>query len=199
MPPPWVWTVFALSALVFACSMLTLREGRRFRSRELQAEERTVVSSALDFWGSHGGDPGHVSLLRTLLHQQKIRAMDRETFARAEERNAFGYTDERGRILLNPNLCFAYQRTLAPRLCGVVHEGDLVATLATLYHEMRHLLERASEAQAYEAEWRFVRTLRVGDPAVMRQLQSWEQQMPVRVARHVGPQQLQQMTRRVTR
>jgi hypothetical protein len=199
MPPPWVWTVFALSALVLTCSMLTLREGRRFQSRELHGEERTVVTATLDFWTTHGGDAGHVSLLRTLLQQQKIRAMDRATFSRAAERNVFGYTDERGRILLNPNLCFAYQRTLAPRLCGSVHEGDLVATLATLYHELRHLLQRASEAQAYEDEWRFVRALQVSDTAVQGQLQAWERQMPVRVARHVGPQQLQEMLQRLRR
>lgn len=191
MPPPWVWAVFSLSMLVLAASMLTWREGRRFGSRPLLAAEERVVLAAIDVLATQEQGPSNRRLLLEMLKQRRIRAMDRFTFARAEERNAFGYTDERGRILLNPNLCFAYQRSLSPRLLNGVAEADLVATLATLHHEVTHLLGGASEAMAYEDEWRFVCRLRSwcelhDQRRLGAELGEWELHLLPRVQKHVG-------------
>lgn len=198
MPPLWVWAVFSLSLVVLAASMLTWREGRRFGSRMLLSSEERVVLSAINLLATQERGPATRLLLLEMLQQRKIRAMDRFTFARAEERNAFGYTDERGRILLNPNLCFAYQRTLSPRLLNGIADADLVATLATLHHEVTHLLGGASEAMAYEDEWRFVCRLRLWCEAhdqrhLGQELDDWEAHLLPRVRRHVGIAAAEQM------
>lgn len=201
MPPPWVWLIFSLSMLVLGASMLTLREGRRFLSRPLTASEARVVASALALWSKQEGRPQQ--LLSDMLTDQRIRAMDRMTFARCEERAAFGYTDERGRILLNPNLCFTCQQLLAPRLNLGVSDTDLVATLATLQHEVRHLVSGASEEAAYEEEWRGIsRTrrwcARNQMPALSLELLEWERHLPARVRLHVGSAAAEPMQRRIS-
>ncbi len=74
--------------------MMTWREGRRFQSRALLEAEQGVVQAAIDLLGSQDkGRNSHQVLLR-MRQEGRIRAMDRFTFARAEERNAYGYTDE---------------------------------------------------------------------------------------------------------
>ena len=188
-PPPWVWLIFTLAVGIFSVSMVTLYEGHRFVSRPLLPPERAVVEAALAAWNEV--DPRRaqdIERLRTLLKERKIRAMDNGSFARAEERAAYGYTDERGRILLNPQLCFAYQRS-CPR--DQVQCGDLVATTATLVHESRHLLEHANEACAYEAEWRFVQKFcrwaeQSGRPDLCEEMCAWESEMPGRVEHYAG-------------
>jgi hypothetical protein len=177
--------------IVLMASMMTWREGRRFSSRPLAEAEAQVVVAAIQLLASLEQRPGSPHILQKMMQDGRIRAMDRFTFARPQERNAFGYTDERGRILLNPHLCFAYQRTLSPRLIQGVAEADLVATMATLHHELGHLLGGASEAAAYEQEWRFVGTMqrwcREHDrQAVAAELLEWEQHLPSRVRLHVG-------------
>lgn len=189
MPSAWVWLVFSLSMLIFVASMLTLREGRRFLSRPLTASEERVVLAALKLCALQEGR-AHPLLLE-MLRDQRIRAMDRMTFARPEERSAFGYTDERGRILLNPNLCFTSEQVLAPRLLHGVADSDLVATLATLQHELRHLVSGASETLAYEQEWRYVCRTRSWCARHQRtglslELLDWERHLPARVSLHVG-------------
>ena len=201
MPPPWVWFVFSLSMLIFAASMLTLREGRRFLSRPLTDSEERVVAAALDVWKQQEGHEHPV--LASMLQTHRIRAMDKLTFARPEERAAFGYTDERGRILLNPNLCFTCQQMLAPRLCTGVADADLVATLATLQHEVRHLVSGASESLAYEDEWRYVcRTRHWCMQREMRglslELLEWERHLPARVRLHVGATAAEPMEKRIS-
>lgn len=189
MPPPWVWLVFSLAMLVFGASMLTLREGRRFLSRPLTESEERVVSAALELYKQQEGREH--PLLLSMLKSRRIRAMDKMTFARPEERSAFGYTDERKRILLNPNLCFTCQQMLSPRLSTGVADSDLVATLATLQHEVRHLVSGASELLAYEDEWRYVSRTRHwcvqnGMPGLSLELLEWERHLPARVKLHVG-------------
>ncbi|MBT9586207.1 hypothetical protein IV102_22895 [bacterium] len=200
MPPPWVWAVFSLSILVLTASMMTWREGRRFQSRALLEAEQQVVQEAIDLLGSHDKGLNSHRVLLCMMQERRIRAMDRFTFARAEERNAFGYTDERGRILLNPNLCFSYQRLLAPRLLKGVARADLVATMATLHHEVGHLLGGASEATAYAAEWQLVCYMRrwceaTDRPELASELLDWEQHLPGRVRLHVGATAAEKMSR----
>lgn len=189
-PGPWVWTVFLLAMLIFVCSMLTWREGQKFPSRQLTARERRLVLSALAFWRVQGGNPREALRLEELLHNGSIRALD------GRQPRTFGYTDERGRILLNPGLCFAYDEILGKEQ---PQPGDLVATLATLYHEFQHLTERASEAVAYEREWELVHRLLLfcPDPAYRRQLQAWDQQLPLRVGVQLGAQELQRMRQNI--
>ena len=201
MPPPWVWLIFTLSMLVLGASMLTLREGRRFLSRPLTASEQRVVQAALELWTRLEGRPQ--PLLSSMLLEHRIRAMDKMTFARPEERAAFGYTDERGRILLNPNLCFTCQQLLAPRLNRRVADSDLVATLATLQHEVRHLVSGASEEAAYEEEWRGITRARQfcachQMPGLSLELLEWERHLPARVRMHVGSAAAEPMQRRVS-
>lgn len=181
--------------------MLTLREGRRFFSRPLTASEERVVESALGLWARLEEKPP--KLLCEMLADHRIRAMDGMTFARCEERTAFGYTDERGRILLNPNLCFTCQQVLAPRLNAGVADSDLVATLATLRHEQRHLISGASEEAAYEEEWRCItRThrwcLEHQMPGLAQEAADWERHLPTRVRLHVGPAAAEPMQRRIS-
>ena len=187
--------------LIFTASMLTLREGRRFLSRPLASAEERVVMAALQLWQQQEGREH--PLLSAMFREKRIRAMDRMTFARSEERSAFGYSDERGRILLNPNLCFTCQELLAPRLCGDhIADSDLVATLATLQHEVRHVLSGASESLAYEDEWRSVcRTRRWcvqhEMPGLSLELLEWESHLPARVRLHVGPAAAEPMQLRI--
>ncbi|MBX3167846.1 MAG: hypothetical protein KF760_10560 [Candidatus Eremiobacteraeota bacterium] len=187
--------------LIFGASMLTLREGRRFLSRPLTGSEERVVVAALDLWKQQEGREH--PLLATMLKEHRIRAMDKMTFARPEERAAFGYTDERKRILLNPNLCFTCQQMLAPRFCTGIADADLVATLATLQHEVRHLVSGASEALAYEDEWRYVcRTrhwcVQHQMPGLSLELLEWERHLPTRVRLHVGPSAAEPMEKRIS-
>lgn len=201
MPPPWVWLIFSLSMLILAASMLTVREGRRFLSRGLTASEERVVRAALALWEAQEGRPQ--TLLSAMLADRRIRAMDKMTFARPEERSAFGYTDERGRILLNPNLCFTCQHMLAPRLNAQVADADLVATLATLQHEVRHLVSGASEEAAYEEEWRGVCRVRHWCachqmPGLSLELLDWERHLPARVRLHVGTAAAEPMQKRIS-
>ena len=201
MPPPWVWLIFSLSMIIFSASMLTLREGRRFLSRPLTPGEERVVSAALELYRQQEGHEHPV--LVSMLKAHRIRAMDKMTFARPEERSAFGYTDERKRILLNPNLCFTCQQMLAPRLRGEVADADLVATLATLQHEVKHLVSGASELLAYEEEWRYVcRTrhwcVQHEMPGLSLELLEWERHLPARVKMHVGVSAAEPMQRRIS-
>ena len=187
--------------LILAASMLTLREGRRFLSRPLTDSEERVVAAALGLWKQQEGHDHPV--LSAMLKAQRIRAMDRLTFARPEERSAFGSTAERGRILLNPNLCFTCQQMLAPRLCTGVADSDLVATLATLQHEVRHLVSGASETLAYEDEWRYVCRTRhwCGQhqmAGLSLELLEWERHLPARVRLHVGANAAEPMKKRIS-
>jgi hypothetical protein len=122
------------------------------------------------------------------MRSNRLFAMSTLSFDRVEERSTFGYTDERGRILLNPNLCFGNQR-----LSGSAKpdSGDVVATMCTLYHESRHLLYKATEASAYEDEWLFVRRSivwagRSRQPELARELTLWSEEMPCRIQLYVG-------------
>jgi len=201
MPPAWVWLVFSLSMLILTASMLTWREGRRFSSRPLTPAEAEVVRAALDL-AAQDGPTRSLQVLHQKMSQGKIRAMDAFTFARAEERNAFGYTDERGRILLNPNLCFAYQRSLSPRLRQGVECADLVATLATLQHEAAHLLKGASEVDAYEEEWRCVRRHLLPPKGQLNdqltdEWREWEKHLLPRIRQHAGPAAALQIVQRL--
>ena len=198
MPPHWVWSVFTLSIGIFVASMLTWREGRRFVSRPLLPQEARIVMAALNLWQSTTEPPAAIARLRAMASEGKLLAMSQLTFQRAEERATFGYTDERGRILINPNLCFANQRTCEPDRPDT---GDIVATLCTLYHESRHLLYQTGEAQAYEMEWGFVRRTtswaRVDQPTLARELGSWEEEIPVRIRLYVGDTMVEKIRARV--
>ncbi len=187
--------------MILGASMLTLREGRRFSSRPLNQSEERVVAAALELWKQQEGRE-HPQLA-AMLKQRRIRAMDKMTFARPEERAAFGYTDECQRILLNPNLCFTCQQMLSPRLCTGVADADLVATLATLQHEVRHLVSGASEALAYEDEWSYVCRTRQWCvqhemPGLSLELLEWERHLPKRVRLHVGAAAAEPMEKRIS-
>lgn len=169
---------------VLSASMLTLREGRRFVSRRLTPGELRIVTSAMATWESCP-DAAGAAAMREALRSGRLLAMHSLSFARVEERSTFGYTDERGRILLNPNLCFGNQR-----LSGKSDHGDLVATMCTLYHESRHMLYGATEASAYEDEWVFARRNQAwaaaSQPELARELSVWGEEMPCRIQLYVG-------------
>jgi hypothetical protein len=193
-----VWLVFGLSMLVFSASMLTLHEGRRFVSRRLTAQEIRIVQASLALWEG-ALQKQDVARLRTMLAANDLLAMDSLTFARPEERGTFGYSDEHGRILLNPNLCFANHRMAGERTAGM---DDEVATMCTLYHETRHLLHGATEAVAYEDEWQFARcarrwACRRGMSGLAGDLAEWEMEMPGRIRLYVGEAVLQKIRARV--
>lgn len=188
MPPPWVWSIFTLAMMIFSASMLTWREGRRFVSRPLLPQEARIVLAALKLWETTPEPPEAMLRLRAMALEGKLLAMSSLTFERAEERATFGYTDECGRILVNPNLCFANQR-----MCGADRpdEVDVVATLCTLYHESRHLLYQMPEAQAYEQEWVFVRRTihwarKNQRMSLAHNLAQWDEEMPTRIRLYVG-------------
>lgn len=198
MPPPWVWSIFTLSIGIFAASMLTWREGRRFVSRPLLPQEARIVMAALNLWQSTPDPPDGLARLRAMAAEGKLLAMSSLTFERAEERATFGYTDERGRILINPNLCFANQRMCEPDRPDVT---DVVATLCTLYHESRHLMYQTNEAQAYELEWGFVRRTtswaRQNQPTLARELTHWDEEMPMRIRLYVGDTMVEKIRAKV--
>lgn len=176
-PTPWVWLLCTLALAIFAMSMLTWREGQRFQSRSLSAAERVVVESALDLWQQWGEESTSLRRMRQLIQRDRIRAMALGVNARAEERSAFGYCDEHGRILLNPELCFLYWRSL-----GRLDEADRVATLATLLHEGHHLQAGSDEAMAYAYEARCLNRLvswskRRSEPKLHQELRLWESQI----------------------
>lgn len=194
MPPRWVWLLFLGSMTIFTASMVTWLESFRFISRPLAPGERLIVARALDTW--HRLDPGEeVESLRALLASGNLRAMDEASFRRKQERITLGYTDERGRILLNPDICFSSYRTLGQLSGGGVHDTDLVRTMTTLHHEYQHLRHNACESDAYEAEWRFVRRCltRCTDPALTRELEYWEGDMQERVRLYVGTTRFDQL------
>ena len=191
MPPPWVWFIFLLSMIILGASMLTFQEGRRFISRDLDPREATLVNASLTLW-ENVQEPGEqiaIRVLRKRLAEGRLRAMSSLSFSRAQERSAFGYTDERGRILLNPRLCFPNMKYLRD---SDQDPDDLVSTCSTLYHEACHLLWGASEACAYEREWLFLSRLRAwaeasGNRPLAEEVSVWEKSMPSRIELYVGP------------
>lgn len=196
-PSPWVWTVFGLSMLLFFVSMATWREGRRFVSRRLEPKEARVVGEAMKLWSEIPGVE-RVEGCRSLVNSGELRVMHALTFVRAQERATFGYTSEHGRILLNPAICFASQR-----MSGLERptESDIVATLATLYHEMQHLRYGASEEAAYEAEWHLVRCARAwasdqGRASLSQAFSVWEEEMPERVRLTLGQESVDRVQAR---
>lgn len=186
-PSPWVGTVFGLSLLLFLVSMATWREGRRFVSRRLEPKEARIVGEAMKLWSEIPGVE-RVEGCRSVLHSGELRVMHALTFVRAQERATFGYTSEHGRILLNPGICFASQRMSGSEKPS---DSDIVATLATLYHEMQHLRYGATEEAAYEAEWHLVRSAKEwastqGRPSLSHAFSVWEEEMPERVRLTLG-------------
>lgn len=182
-PPLWVWLLLATSLSLLSASMMTLGEGLKFCSRPLTPVERSIVSSALDCWSRIDPDPKAVAALRAMLRQQLLRAMDEPTFARPQERGTLGYTDEHGRILLNPRICFATWRCL-----GKAHPSDVVRTSSVLVHEYRHCYLNESESEACEAELAFLRRawLVERDPGFAREWRQWESLVTQRVRPFVG-------------
>ncbi len=200
MPSAWVWSLFGLSMIIFSLSMLTTWEGCRFVSRPLKSDEQKIVMAALDHWGQFQAseDGETIEALKAMIARKHLRVMDSPCWGRAEERSTFGYTDERGRILLNPALCFSYHRSFGPG--NGVHIGDLVVTVATLFHESRHMLSHDPEPLAYQKEWLFVRQLagHSGQPkGVYDELNHWEGQMDERIACTLGKSEAQLIRKRV--
>lgn len=188
-PPNWLIWFLLCSLSLFALSMWTVREGHRFQSRPLEPEEVAIVEASLKLWEELCPEPQVTELLSKNLEQGLIRAMDQDSFDRAQERSTFGYTDERGRILLNPELCFAALHSLGPECHQELHLVDLVRTTTTLYHEYQHLSEQASEEVAYLREWSFIRRCRAatGDFDLERELHEWELEMAARLGRYARP------------
>lgn len=195
-PSAWVCGLLLASLAVFSLSMFTCFEGCRFASRPLSGNEKAIVLRALDSWAqSPASEPDTISRLKAMVAHRNLRAMDSCRWSGSAERGTFGYTDERGRILLNPALCFCFQRSLVG---SAPHDGDVAITLATLYHESRHLVGQDSESVAYEKEWLFVRSIipTVG-PALGAELSHWEAHMPERIQCLLGPQAAQDIAKRV--
>jgi hypothetical protein len=186
-PSRWVSVLFALSLALLAASLLTLREDLRFQSRPLNPAERHIVERALATWKRSGLDPG----LLARLNPNCIRAMEQNSLTGPAERATFGYTNKRRRILLNPDLCFGVYTLLGSDR----DVADLIPTLSTLYHEALHLLDRASEAEAYRGEWRFVSELRAttSNPRLRRELERWDKEMPSRVRECLGAAELRRI------
>lgn len=141
-----------------------------------------MVSTAMKLWGEIP-HTGYLDDCRALVSAGQVFAMHPLTFVRAQERATFGYTSEHGRILLNPWVCFGQQQ-----MSGSFEpsEADVVATLATLYHETHHLRHGATEEVAYEAEWRLVRrgrewALGEGRQTLAAAFADWEEEMPSRI------------------
>lgn len=186
-PTPWVWAIFGLSMLLFVISMATWREGRRFVSRRLHPEEARIVAEAMTLWGKLPG-VGRLDDCRSVLSSGELRVMHSLTFVRAQERSTFGYTSEHGRILLNPRVCFAQQKM---RGGSSPAEADVVATLATLYHEMHHWRHGATEEAAYEAEWQLIRAGREwaelqSQASLAQAFAEWEEEIPSRIQLTLG-------------
>ena len=168
--------------VVFLVSACTLKAGLRFPSRALRGEERRLVVEALELWRQWGQFPKMRQSLALMLQQDRLRAMALEPSAGSRERSAYGYSDEHGRILLNPSLCF-----LSLKYRGTLDMGDRVATLSTMIHEGQHHLQQASEEFAYRGEWMAIRSLRdwatsQGRAELAQELRLWEVQMPRRMA-----------------
>jgi len=182
-PPLWVCLLLATSLSLLSVSMLTLGEGLKFCSRQLTPVERDIVASALDCWSRIDPDPQAIAAMRAMLRQQRLRAMDEPTFARLQERGTLGYTDEHGRILLNPRICFATWRCLGKR-----HPSDVVRTTSVLVHEYHHCHLNETEAQACLAELAFLRKawLVERDAGFAREWQAWEALVTQRVRPYVG-------------
>lgn len=190
MPPLWVWVLFVFSLSLAATSYVTTREGLRYVSRNLHGGEERIVLAALDAWDELTDERSAdtTARLRVMLFQHRLRSIHGDSFVRSRERSTFGYTDERGRILLNPRLCFG---SLIIRGGGQVYAHDLVITLSTMVHEDEHFSRQAGEREAYRAEWEFLRRAVV--VARSRQLfyadalEHWESQTELRVSENLGP------------
>ena len=183
-PPLWVWLLLGTAVSLFSLSMLTLGEGLKFTSRQLTAQERRIVVAALECWNRIEPDVQAGAAMKAMLRQQQLRAMDEPTFVRAQERATLGYTDEHGRILLNPRICFASWRCLGK----AVHASDVVRTTSVLVHEYHHCDLNESEAQACLAELNFLRKawLVEQDPCFAREWRSWGALVTQRVRPYVG-------------
>ncbi|MBI3924151.1 MAG: hypothetical protein HY319_01295 [Armatimonadetes bacterium] len=207
MPPRWVWLLFVGSLTIFTASMITWWEGMRFQSRPLDPAERLIVERSLETWSSLCPEPEDlkaVQELRQLLDQEQLRSMDEKCFGRKAERITLGYTDERGRILLNPHICFSTYYALGEHRTERVHTSDLVRTLTTVFHEFQHREYGASEAEAYEREWAFARRcLERAELAshreLARELRDWEADMAHRVERYVEPSRLEELKGKLSR
>lgn len=203
-PPRWLVLLFGGAMLVFVASMWTWWEGRRFASRPLERAEAQIVAQALQTWQTLAPEVDGWRDLRTLLAARKVRAMDKASFGRKAERITLGYTDEWGRILLNPNICFSAYSTLGPRVCQGVQKSDLVRTMTTMHHEYHHLIRRAVESEAYAAEWNFVRVClersrERDDPELTAALAEWEGEMQERIRLYVGNTRFERLKENLNR
>lgn len=195
-PPLRIWVLFLFSLALAATAYLTTREGLRFVSRPLHADEERVVQAALNAWDqlTDGRARKTTGRLREMAHTRKLRAMHGDSFARSRERSTFGYTDERGRMLLNPRLCFG---SLSIRGSGEVYAHDLVVTLSTLVHEEEHYTRNVGEREAYRAEWQFLRrsvlVARSRDLPYRVALERWEGEISLRLEENLGPELARQI------
>lgn len=166
---------------MLAAGLATQREGRRFHGRALEPTEKQMVEQSLNLWAELDPDPA-VGELRQLLSQGRLLAMSPASFKRKQERITLGYTDEHGRVLLNPNICFAQLRTLADARPEQL-KADLVKTMATLHHEYQHLTRHAGESEAYASEWRFLARCRsrCRDAELLLELADYEAEMSERM------------------
>lgn len=175
--------------MMVATAWVTTREGLRFISRSLGRDEERVVLEALRAWDELTDEASYdtTSRLRTMVYAHRVRCIHGDSFARARERCTFGYTDERGRILLNPRLCFG---SLVIRGRNEVYVHDLVVTLSTMVHEDEHFSRHASEQQAYRAEWRFLKAAvvvaRAKELPYAEDLEHWESETGMRVSEKLG-------------
>ncbi len=202
-PPRWLVFLFVGSLAVSSASMWTWWEGRRFQSRPLAEDEKKIVRLALDTWSELVPEQKGTRVLSSLLAEEKIRAMDLDSFARKEERITLGYTDERGRILLNPNICFSAYTVLGPRACDGVDGGDVVRTMTTLCHEFQHLSQNGPERLAYASEWSFLRRClkqaeAAQDRVLVRELLEWEREMAERMRLYVGKGHFEKLKSRLS-
>ncbi len=189
-PPLWVWVLFVFSLSLLGTAYVTTREGLRYVSRSLRGDEEKVVLAALDAWDELTDDRSAdtTGRLRVMVHTRRLRGIDGVAFVSSRERSTFGYTDERGRILLNPCLCFG---SLTIRGRGEVYAHDLVVTLSTMVHEDEHFTHQAGEREAYLAEWQFLRravgVARSRELPYAEELAQWESHTAQRVAENLGP------------
>lgn len=188
-PPLWVWVLFLFSLSLAATAWVTTSEGLRYVSRALNPDEQRVLLASLEAWDELTEGRARVTTgrLRVLLNSRRLRCLHGDCFTRTRERSTFGYTDERGRILVNPRLCFG---SLIIRGRGEVYAHDLVVTLSTLVHEDEHYSRKASEHQAYRVEWEFLRksvqVARSRDLPYAEALERWEDQTSLRVEEKLG-------------
>ncbi len=176
VPPLSVWFLCGVSALIFWVSMGTWWEGMHYHSRPLTVQEYRIVTKALGTWYKLVPDSDGVSQLWKLLRAGSIRALQKGWWWRDSERITIGYTDERGRILLNPELCFSAYHSLASSF--EVYDCDVVRTMSTLYHEWQHRNYRVGERVALQREQEFItrcleRCSRQGYGSLEKDLREW--------------------------